>query len=140
MRTIKFRAWVKDERKMISADSFAFEDYQPLAYLFKSSELVFMQFTGLLDKNGNEIYEGDITALRISLIEVRHFEVAIKSVVRAVQNYHSFTDGFSKVRITGVVFKWKGFELFPILNIDGTDDTSKMEVIGNIHDNPELMK
>lgn len=60
MRTIKFRAWNDLERKMT-------KDFQDdRAYLNENGELVhwaqhsLMQFTGLLDKNGKEIYEGDL--------------------------------------------------------------------------------
>ena len=51
MRTIKFRAWDKKSDAMI---------YNPLGFpeLYPTNEL--MQYTGLLDKNGKEIYEGDI--------------------------------------------------------------------------------
>lgn len=63
MRTIKFRAWSPKWKKMVYPDSkytidvhteTIWEDFSD----DESAEL--MQFTGLLDKNGKEIYEGDI--------------------------------------------------------------------------------
>lgn len=63
MREIKFRAWVpvgewdeKGEYEMCY--DLAFDEFEPINDLLKSVEFL-MQFTGLLDKNGKEIYEGD---------------------------------------------------------------------------------
>ena len=61
MREIKFRAWNKEENKM--SEEFSFEDFDgsyfiPKAWYLRNMEV--MQFTGLLDKNGKEIYESDV--------------------------------------------------------------------------------
>jgi hypothetical protein len=48
MREIKFRAWDKETKTM---------QYN-VSFLYNNAEI--MQFTGILDKNGKEIYEGDI--------------------------------------------------------------------------------
>lgn len=73
------------------------------------------QYTGLTDKNGKKIFEGDI----------------VKS---------SYKDGF-EIGLIG----WSNIDVrYKFASPDGTaygiDVTDTFEVIGNIHDNPELMK
>src|ERR1700749_3590621 len=55
-REIKFRAFIDGE--MIDGDSLAFEEYAPISKLLTNCENI-MQYTGLKDKNGVQIFEGD---------------------------------------------------------------------------------
>lgn len=98
------------------------------------------EYTGLTDKNGRKIFEGDIVKLVLPNGEIRYFKATIKSVVRKVLCYPDFDDDFSRVEITGIVFEWNGYELFPCVDTYGIPDYRMMEVIGNIFDNPELME
>lgn len=65
MRTLKFRAWDKAEKKMLfDADPFVIDVWgsnEPLlADPHKRENCIFEQYIGLKDKNDKEIYEGDI--------------------------------------------------------------------------------
>ena len=58
MRTIKFRAWNEEQKYMAYQGTPDLETLQSFIFHFGDKEL--MQFTGLHDKNGKKIYEGDI--------------------------------------------------------------------------------
>jgi len=122
MREIKFRVWSKIERKMKYYDRDCSSPNMTLNGVLidgyssnVSYQYELMQFTGLKDKNGKEIYEGDIVR---GIWQVNH-----KDVREGVVNY------------------WEKFGLY------GLNDNSSLvsivwsgcEVIGNIHENPELL-
>lgn len=120
-RIIKFRAWDKIKKEMywnMFLDTFHFW-YQE--HGIKTEDLEIMQFTGLLDKNGKEIYEGDI---------VKH--LYHNEIVTMVFNPKQcgFQDKFpNKNRESG----WEHWDMWPI-------DSNYFEIISNIYENPELLK
>ena len=85
--------------------------------------------TGLFDKNKTPIRVGDRTRLVLDDGEVREFDVYLKTVNRVVKSHPDFDDEYAKVAITGVVFCWDGYDLFPCVDENGISDVSKMEVI-----------
>lgn len=113
MREIKFRAWDKDKQEIIPWEMLK---VMPMELLCTPNDWVsnVMQFAGLLDKNGTEIYENDIVA------EERSGEKII-FVVESLDDY------------LGVRFADKNY----IYGHD-LDNASDLEVIGNIYSNPEL--
>lgn len=120
MREIKFRAWDEETRRMLSWDGLNGETEYGDAYTV--SELVsfgshLMQYTGLKDKNGKEIWEGDIVQwMRVEPVEKRH-ELALS---------------------TPVTFSKAGFVPFTDPSYDVSPE--EVEVIGNIYESPELLK
>jgi hypothetical protein len=113
MREIKFRAWSGGKMR---------EPFQPLQNSYISDPTAkwpkgtaFMQFTGLRDKNGKEIYEGDITN-------------------NGVVNYLTELSWDSG----GSLHPGFYFEALSDLQYH-TGFDEEIEVIGNIYENPELL-
>ena len=122
MREIKFRAWDKEENKMISGDNFAFEEYAPLNDLFhnNSKKIDFMQYTGIKDYDGKEIYEGDIVEKEI--MESLFDDSKLIGVVEMIEGCWCIEN--TKKRVA------KGL----------WSETDINRVIGNIYENPELLE
>ena len=128
MREIKFRAWDKETQKMIKQEegisgSNGFislvefqigygEGFNPK----NIEEIILMQYTGLKDKNGKEIYEGDNLKYQFS---------------------------YSKILTAPVVYQKSGFYLDDkfeagLIPLSWIVENGSCEVIGNIYQNPEL--
>lgn len=121
MREIKFRAWLPTIEKMCEPlDIESWTKVNP-----QYSKMIWLEFTGLLDKNGKEIYEGDIIS----------YETYWKK------------DHNTKSKLLKVAYiaepPFAGFQLVFMLNNNNAGDmmnvTRQGKIIGNIYENPELL-
>jgi uncharacterized phage protein (TIGR01671 family) len=126
-RIIKFRAWDKTLKAMYEYNA-AIEDLH--------DDCVLMQFTGLHDKNGKEIWEGDILASK-------KWNVVKKADAPSVVFWMDTHAEFQHKWNEGNPFHpeldfWNNEPLWKVAC--GLFPTDKCEVIGNIYENPEFIQ
>ena len=125
MKIIKVRFW--NGEKMLYKDLFNIP--KDISYIGEP-----MLFTGLLDKHGKEIYEGDI--IKHSKNAYTPFENSLSEVYWFDLNYAYY---FRKRHMKRDNDDKKVWDSESLGNISGGLD-DKFEVIGNIYENPELLK
>ena len=120
---IKFRAWLKKEQKMdneidhiswLEDELYCIGD--GITYMVLAEDLVLMQSTGLKDKNGKEIFDGDI--------------------VKMAKDVYSKPTYYEVVRHRGGAYRLESKQHGCELWLRHTD----CEVVGNIYENREFLE
>lgn len=142
MREIKFRAWSKPNNKMYFQlnESPCFGLYEgdravsiEDVLFYEKQDFELMQYTGLIDKNGVEIYEGDIIRKKFKDRMIGEFNANGRVI------FGKWFAGFTVNYIYYDVHKLerlsvnKNADAWIVANRD-------MEVIGNIYENPNLLE
>lgn len=128
MRDIKFRVWDNERNAMLNSKSVDIDFFEGKieitsdtirydeVYTDEIKDFELMQYTGVKDKNGREIYEGDIITITLDTGNVITGSVGMNNGQWSIKYYDRY---YSLVSI------W--YEMQP-------------EVIGNIYENPKLLE
>nr|DAT37371.1 MAG TPA: YopX protein [Caudoviricetes sp.] len=118
----KYRAWLKNDKKMIEV---SFIDYDTKLIglnidleiiIFDFDDVILMQSTGLKDKNGQEIFEGDIFGTKKDGL--------LNGIIEYREDLGMWTNN---------LIRYNNFER--LCNV-----ASSREIIGNVHQNPKLLE
>ena len=124
LREIKFRCWDK-KCKQEDLQMFSWEEMKDTQmndfFSNHNKRYKLMQYTGLKDKNGMEVYEGDIVREQRKRFKDKHF----------VAKWNNGIGSYTFKPVDKSATSWPCFNIGTVENL---------EVVGNIYENPELLK
>jgi uncharacterized phage protein (TIGR01671 family) len=139
-RQIKFRAYNHTDKKMYRVRGFSYynidaqalydmtledEDEVSSWLVVSPGQFSLLQFTGLQDKAGRDIYEGDIVKDRFGrIMQVQWWNYRLCWVAISETNFHHAD-----------LYDWVDFDY----EKEEKSSTARVEVIGNVYENPELL-
>jgi uncharacterized phage protein (TIGR01671 family) len=134
-RPIKFRAWDREMKLMRTVDAIDWrlkrvrvaetDQVGTWLYFDDRKEIDLVQFTGIHDKNGKEIYEGDIIVFRLSSGDQRW-------MIQYVENSMSFV--FTKgLETEARTIRFQNSRESRLASV------KHFEIIANLYENPELL-
>lgn len=125
----KYRAWDKTNKGIYLVDEIIWNNgkfdsiWNAITFYLRADEVELMQSTGLFDKNGKEIFEGDIITNGTAIVDVKsHQTLGFYTVVNGEERFFGSNTSI------------KDFEN------DVEEFSSVTEIIGNIYENMELLE
>lgn len=140
----KFRVWDKETDTMHDVSGIDFDDGEVTSvsiwsegwpWILDPENIELMQFTGVKDRNGVEIYEGDAFIKIFRTMEIPTGKNGVEKAVGIVKmhkgSYQVYIDGWGYDLLSDVM---------KLHTITANSDYWENEIVGNIYENPELIK
>lgn len=153
-RVNKYRAWNTEKKNMCYKhedeeqnwfDGVCCSDVEMINSRLNSdlSAYEYMQYIGVDDKNGKEIYEGDIVRIHQFLFDGCEYEKEIIVSIEYMEDMACFGANLLQAeeirRYMGYAYWYKEKVVIPLCNFYGLHEES-FEVIGNVYENVDLLK